>query len=192
MDMGKIITSTVAAIALLVIPAGNVAALELEGVKVAETVEIAGAQVALNGAGVRTKFIFDVYVGSLYLTTKTDQQAVAINADEPKRIDMDFVRDVAAKKIVDAFREGFEKNTPEMDEPLKEKVEKFLSWFSAELEEGHTVSLTYTPGAGTAVVINGVGAGTVEGVDFMKALWAIWLGDHPADKDLKKGMLGAK
>jgi len=32
--------------------------------------------------------------------------------------------------------------------------------------------------------------GTVKGLDFKKALFAIWLGKKPADSGLKDGMLG--
>ena len=37
---------------------------------------------------------------------------------------------------------------------------------------------------------NGVKKGTIEGLDFKKALFGIWLGNKPADDDLKDGMLG--
>jgi hypothetical protein len=40
------------------------------------------------------------------------------------------------------------------------------------------------------VEINGRTAGTIPGVDFKRALFAIWLGDKPADRTLKEGMLG--
>ena len=32
--------------------------------------------------------------------------------------------------------------------------------------------------------------GTIPGVDFQRALLAIWLGEHPADASLKRGLLG--
>jgi hypothetical protein len=39
--------------------------------------------------------------------------------------------------------------------------------------------------------MKGAKKGTIiQGVDFKKALFSIWLGDQPADKNLKKGMLG--
>ena len=36
---------------------------------------------------------------------------------------------------------------------------------------------------------NGKEVGVVEGLDFKKALFAIWLGEDPADDDLKEAML---
>jgi hypothetical protein len=39
-------------------------------------------------------------------------------------------------------------------------------------------------------MINGTFKGKVEGLEFKKALWSIWLGNAPADAKLKKKMLG--
>ena len=71
MDMGKLLTAVVVAVALLMIPAANVSALEVEGVTVAEEIEICGAKVALNGAGIRTKLVFDAESGT-YSIKRTD------------------------------------------------------------------------------------------------------------------------
>jgi len=57
---------------------------------------------------------------------------------------------------------------------------------------GDIVLLDYVPGKGTAVKINGVEKGIVEGEDFNKALLDIWLGEEPADDGLKDAMLGGE
>jgi hypothetical protein len=44
---------------------------------------------------------------------------------------------------------------------------------------------------GTEVVAMGRVRGVLEGADFMRALWSIWLGPHPADSGMKKRLLGA-
>jgi hypothetical protein len=48
----------------------------------------------------------------------------------------------------------------------------------------------FIPGTGTRVTINGEEKGVIEGADFYAALLDIWLGDEPADDDLKDAMLG--
>ena len=57
------------------------AALEIEGIEVAETISSADNKTTLllNGAGLREKFYIDVYVGALYLPAKT--------TDAPERPD---------------------------------------------------------------------------------------------------------
>ena len=56
----------------------------------------------LNGAGIRTKFIFDIYIGSLYLekTQKTSKDVYTAHGE--KRISMHFLYDeVSKEKLVD-------------------------------------------------------------------------------------------
>ena len=48
----------------------------------------------------------------------------------------------------------------------------------------------YIPDKGTQVSKNQQVLGVIQGEDFKNALLEIWLGNHPADKKLKKGMLG--
>jgi hypothetical protein len=145
----------------------------------------------LNGIGMRTKFVFDVYIGALYTErsakTRDDVQAQT----GPKRILMHFVYDeVSAEKLVAGWNDGFEENqTEEKLKALHESIEKFNAMFTT-VHEGDVVLLDYIPGKGTVVNIKGVEKGVVEGEDFNKALLDIWLGEEPADDDLKEAMLG--
>jgi hypothetical protein len=50
--------------------------------------------------------------------------------------------------------------------------------------------LTYIPGKGTELTLNGKSKGTVEGADFAAALFSIWLGPKPISESLKKELLG--
>jgi hypothetical protein len=52
------------------------------------------------------------------------------------------------------------------------------------------ILIDYLPGSGTRITVNGAAKGTIAGEDFNRALLRIWLGDNPADSDLKKGLLG--
>ena len=63
---------------------------------------------------------------------------------------------------------------------------------SGEAKKGDVIHLDFTPDAGTRVVVNGKQQGNaIAGEDFYSALLRIWLGDKPADGDLKKGLVGA-
>ncbi len=57
--------------------------------------------------------------------------------------------------------------------------------------QGDVIRLDYLPGRGTTVTINNESRGSIEGEDFMRAWLRIWLGAHPADSGLKKGLLGS-
>jgi len=52
--------------------------------------------------------------------------------------------------------------------------------------------LTYLPGQGTQVEVNGKTKGTLPGKPTADAVLATWIGPHPGPgEDFKKGVLGA-
>lgn len=155
------------------------------------TLDGSDVQLQLNGMGYRTKFVFKVYVAALYteasVKTRDEVQVLA----GPKRIAMHMVYDeVGRKKIIDGWNEGFEENNSDQQlEKLKARIEKFNSYFP-DLKKGDVLLYDYIPATGTRVTINGEEKGVIEGDDFYSALLDIWLGDEPADDDLKQDMLG--
>lgn len=164
-------------------------AAEFEGVKVPDSVTVDGKTLQLNGQGLRQKFVFKVYVASLYVEHPSKNPGDIIKADEVRRVEMKMLRDLDKKAIVDAINEGFEKNTPNMA-PLKERLAKFTEKIT-DVKNGATLTIQYVPGKGTTV------EGTkdtyvAEGKDFADALFSVWLGAKPVDESLKKGMLGSK
>ncbi len=173
----------------------NLQAAELAGVHVDDSVTTAsGDQLVLNGMGLREKLWIDVYVGSLYLSAKASNVAEIIAQPGPVRIDMDIVyKEISSKKLNKAWKEGFEKNQPpERLKTLQSRIDRFYTLFEEPAKKGDKYIIEYLPGKGTSIRKNGVELGVIEGEDFKNALLEIWLGNHPADKSLKKGMLGLK
>jgi hypothetical protein len=162
---------------------------ELAGVKVPDTVDVGGKTLVLNGMGLREKYWFDIYVGSLYLPAKTKVAKSAIEDDVPKRIQMSFVyRNVTKQQQLDAIDEDLA-NDPANAAKLKAEFDKFKSYY-VDMPSGAVAIYDYVPGTGTTVTVQGQNKGTIAGVDFMKALWSIYLGAHPPTENLKNGMLG--
>ena len=173
--------------------AANLAAAELSGVFIEESLQAAnGETLVLNGAGLREKLWVDVYVGSLYLQRKTDDVAEILSTPGPWRVQLDFVyKEVAREKLLDAWREGFEKNqSAETLQRLRERIEQFYGFFERSVLAKEQYVFECIPGQGVVVSRNDEILGTIPGDDFKTALLEIWLGNHPADKQLKKGMLG--
>ena len=164
---------------------------KIAGVEFADSIDVAGQKLALNGAGLRKKFIIKVYAGGLYLAAPSRDAAAIVAADAPKRVRMVFLRSVSKAQIMDAYREGFEKNSagPGLKDLLA-KLEQIGPAVPAELKEGAEMSVTYVPGEGTTVVATGGGTVTVPGKELGDALFRNWLGGAPADGDLKAAMLG--
>ncbi len=179
--------------AIILLTGLNVAAREVNGVSLDEQHTLAGQQLQLNGAGIRTKFVFDIYVGALYLPTKTTDAKQAIAMPGPKQVLMHILYDELSKeKLTDGWTAGFENNLKGKElEALKPRLAEFNQLFSS-VKKGDQILLDYLPATGTQVTINKQPKGSVPGEDFNQALLKVWLGDEPADSDLKAAMLRVK
>lgn len=189
--MNTLFKIIIPAIALIAGP--NLNAKEISGIKIAEQIEIGGQVLALNGAGIRSKFVFDIYIGALYLPQKTQDVKQALSMAGPKRVLMHFLYDeVEKEKLTNGWTDGFENNLPSKDfDALKPRLADFNKLF-VTAKKGDQIMLDYDPKVGTQVIINTQNKGSVPGADFNRALLLVWLGEDPADSNLKEGMLGTE
>jgi len=164
-------------------------AVEVEDVQVADSATVAGENLILNGAGVRTKFFFDIYIGALYLPSKSTSAQDVVKSKGNKRVVMHILYDeVPRDKLIAGWTEGFEKNSGKNMNALQARLHQFNNFFQ-DLTKGDTVVYDFTSNGNTNVTINNKVVGSIEGIDFQQALLAVWLGDEPADDDLKEGMM---
>lgn len=169
--------------------AGEVAGVDLpEQVKV----EAEGAPLLLNGAGIRKKFFFSIYLASLYLPATTDDAGAILKADQPNRVQMDMLYSkVEKEKLVEGWNDGFAANhSAEALQPLRDRIERFNAMFET-LVSGDQVQFDYLPSQGTRVTINGSERGVIPGHDFNQALLKIWIGESPVTGSLKQSLLGS-
>lgn len=172
----------------------QVQAREIGGIEVQETLLADnGIPLHLNGTGIRTKFIFDIYVAQLYLEKPATTTGDVIAGRGRKRIVMHFLyKKVEKEKLVEGWNEGFSSNTDAAAlGKIMSQVETFNSLFG-DIHKGEQIVLDYVPESGTRVIFAGDEKGVVPGKDFNDALLRIWLGDKPVNKTLKKKLLGAK
>jgi hypothetical protein len=168
-------------------------AAELSGVFIEDEIQTQqGGTLVLNGVGLREKFWVDVYVGSLYLPTQSKNIAEILSKPGALRVQLDFIyKEVAQEKLLDSWREGFEKNQSEESlQMLQARIEQFYSLFDSSAVARDQYRFDYQPGSGTRISKNQQELGLIAGEDFRNALVEIWLGNYPADKSLKKAMLG--
>lgn len=164
----------------------------VNGVTFAPTQKGTKSELKLNGAGVRKKAMFKVYVLGLYTISKTKDAQAIINKNEEIIIKLQITSSVVnSSNMSEAIREGFEKSTNGNTSALKSKIESFIAAFSKEeIKEGDVFVLNYIPSVGLKTSKNGKLVSTIEGEDFKKALVGIWLGSNPIDANLKKALLG--
>ena len=164
-------------------------ALDIAGVTLPDTATVADTPVVLNGAGLREFLWIDIYVGGLYLPTKTTSAKTAISSDVPKRIVMQFIyRKVGRDKMLDTFRDGFAKQPGLGD--MTAELAKLEAMFDRDMVAGDVVVLDYVPAKGITIRVNDKAKGTLGDAAFMRGIWSIFLGDSPASEKLKQGMLG--
>jgi len=171
------------------------AAVSVHGARFDDTVQVAGKELKLNGAGVRTRLMFKVYAAGLYLPEKTKSAADVLKQEGPRRVSIVMLREVGADTFANAFFEGLNENTPREERTrLASQMRTFNTVFTSgeSLKKGDIVLLDWIPGAGTQCSLNGKKLGDpIPDVAFYNAMLRIWLGDHPVDDDLKPALLGA-
>lgn len=179
--------------AMLLLVAVPVRALEVGGVKLDESVQVGNASLQLNGAGIRTRFFFNIYVGALYLPQKQGEAAAIIADERERRIAMHILHGLSSQKLFNAFYDAIKANHTEAElTSLGAQIRQMAQIFDAvkEVKPGDVIALDHLPGSGTQITVNGSVRGTIAGVEFSRALMKIWLGDKPVQDDLKKAMLG--
>jgi hypothetical protein len=178
--------------AFLAFPLAGQAA-EVAGVQVPDKTRVESGELVLNGAGLRKRFFFNVYVIGLYLPEKQRDAAAVLALAGPKRVSLRMLRDVGADTFSEALVEGLKANHPASDYQALEPRVKQLEAIMAQVKEakkGMTIALDWTAGA-TRVSIDGQPTGQpIAGEDFYRALLRIWLGEHPVQDDIKKQLLG--
>ncbi|MBP54372.1 chalcone isomerase family protein [Marinobacter sp.] len=191
--MKKALSTGFASLLLTVALTTPAAALTVEGVDVPDTYSAMDTELKLNGAGTRSKWFMDLYIGGLYVPETIDDGQAIINADEPQAITLHIISGmITSDKMKSATMEGFENSTGGDLAAIKDDVDAFLDVFSEEIKDGDVFDLVYLPGEGVRVLKNGDQRATIGDLEFKKALFGIWLSDEPAQEDLKEKMLGQR
>jgi long-chain acyl-CoA synthetase len=165
-------------------------AADVGGVKLDDKMSLGGQEVVLNGAGVRTKFMVKVYVGSLYVPAKAST-AAAVYAKAPRRVQLNMLRE-GSDQMVDALIDGLKQANPPADvAAVKAETDQLAAIIKSigQLKEGNVLAFDFVDGA-TKVSLNGAPKGSIPGEAFNQALMNTWVGDNAVQSELKKDMLG--
>ncbi len=151
---------------------------------------VADGALVLNGEGTRTRMFIGLYQAALYLQGKQSDAAAIVAADAPMAIRLKIISTLlTSDKMESATREGFAKSIAGDDSALASRIEQFIDVFRSKINADDVYDFVYQPGAGTSVSKNGAEITGIDGLDFKQALFGIWLGPEPAQRDLKDGLL---
>ncbi|MDY0310330.1 MAG: chalcone isomerase family protein, partial [Castellaniella sp.] len=113
-----LLRSTTAALALAaagLCAAPPALALTVANVDVPEQLSVAGQNLVLNGAGLRQRFVFHVYVAALYRQQPTQDAETILNSAEPQMLRLTLLRDINSKALTDALNDGLKANCTEAE-----------------------------------------------------------------------------
>lgn len=180
-----------AVLCCVVVSQARLAAVEVAGVRLPTTADVAGQELALRGADLlRWKWVVKIYVAALYLPSHITTTRVL--EDIPRRIDFHYRRGFTAAQLVEATNATITRGmSPEAAKTIQPALTAFNALYQA-VKEGDVMTIDYVPGSGTGMRLNGILLGTVPGAEFARALFAIWIGDQAVDEDLKSALLGGE
>ena len=180
----------------LCLTSATFAATDIAGVKIEDTATVGGAKLQLNGAGVRYKGPFKIYVGDLYTAQKVKSLEELVAAPGPKRLTMTFLREIEAGPFGKLLTRGVEDNV------AKNQMSKLVPGMirmgdiftvNKVLNPGDVITIDWIPGTGMVVTAKGKVQGEpFKEPEFFAAIMSIWFGQNPADWKLKDAMLGVK
>lgn len=190
----RTIILTAALAALLTAPLAQAQTTDVGGVKYDQSLQVANARLQLNGAGIRYKAVFKVYTAGLYLGSKASTTEAVLSAPGPKRMHIVMLREIDGNELGKLFTRGMQDNSSREDfsKSIAGTI-RMSEIFSLrkKLTAGESFSVDWVPGVGTTVLINGKVAGEpIKEPEFFSAMMKIWLGNSPADGQLKDALLG--
>lgn len=182
------IARRVALVVFLVVSSASVGSLaeaaEIEGVRFAPTHEARGTRLRLQCVGLlRYRVLFKGYVAGLYLAEGVEPDRAL--DDVPKRLELSYFWSIDGGDFGPAgeaiLERNFGRETLASLRPQLDEIDRLYE----DVEPGDRYSLTYLPGIGTELALNGESKGIIAGADFAAKYFAIWLGPRPLDASLK-------
>lgn len=158
-----------------------------KGIEFKDEITADGQTLSLHGIGLlKWKYLVKVYLVGLY---KPEQVTIDNVLDDiPKRLEYYFFVDMKASDFQDTGFQLMARNVgEEKAKHLTEELEALNNLYQ-DVKAGQRYTLTYLPGKGVEMALDGKVLGSVQGAEFAAAYFSIWLGPDPVSKSLQEGM----
>ena len=133
---------------------------------------------------------FKVYDMALYAGKSAKIEEI-LDAQTIFRLEFRYLRKVDKSIILNSSVKILAKNlAPEEYDRIKTRLNRLNNTYQT-VEKGDNSSLTFQPDIGTTLKINGSPVVTIEGEDFAKLYFTIWLGEFPISKSLRRDLIGS-
>jgi len=161
----------------------------VDNFRFAKAVEVQDQRLTLKGAGLLRYMAFiKAYAGALYLPDSAPSDTVL--APVAKRLELAYYHAIRSEDFAKATRTKMRDNIDaDQARKLQARIERLAAMYR-DVEPGDRYALTYLPGEGTRLSLNGEVLGFIPGDDFAVAVFSMWLGDHPIDETFRNALLG--
>lgn len=142
----------------------------------------------LTGVALLRYWGFKAYTGAFYIETGASGEDAL--SDKAKRLELEYYRSIDGEDFGKAVNKILARNLdPEKLQRLRPKID-YHNGLYQDVKPGDRYSLTYIPGQGTQLALNGTPVDTIEGAEFAAVIFSIWLGENPISVDFKRTILG--
>ena len=97
---------------------------------------------------------------------------------------------VTADAMKQALNEGLKKSTGNKTDSINSEIIQLSASFDSSVSPGDYYEFIYLPEIGTHFMKNSELVELIQGLDFKKAFFGIFLSSNPIQNNLKKAMLG--
>jgi len=163
-------------------------ALTIENIPFADSTTIGSKPVPLrNAALLRYLKLIKAYVATLYLPEAVKTEDVL--SDVPKRLEISYLVSIKGSDFDKGAAPVLKRNqSPAELAKLQGRIDRINAAYK-DVKSGDRYSLTYLPGRGTELALNGTSLIVIEGADFAASYLGIWLGREPIYEKLKRDLL---
>lgn len=168
-------------------------AAQVAGVELAETIELDGFRLKLNGAGERTLYVVRTYVAALYVAQPSMHAQALLGQAGPRRLSMTMLAALSTEWVVQRLIAAVRANTSDDTfARLQPRLARLVERLRAldRLQKGDRVDIDAVGGV-TRVSVDGRVLGVdTPGEDLFDAVLRGFIGERPIDAALQQSLLG--
>ncbi len=155
-----------------------------------ENEKVGDSLLPLRGAGLKKFLGIQIVAVALYLPEGVPSKDVL--SDCPKRLEVVYLQNIPKEELQRATSKGVRINVSKTEyQDLEPKIRGVNDKY-VDVRKGDKIVVDYLPGLGLQVTVNQENKGIIKGADIARAFFAIWVGDHPVDANMKDSLLGGR
>lgn len=147
----------------------------------------------MNGVASFRELGSEVYLGALYLDSRSSDAAAIFDANREKKMELRFSQGMSKRRWAGNWMQSIAiNNNRDSLVAAAEELSDILSAFADNLSPGDRVEFHYIPGTGTAIAINGTTLTEAKSVGIFNLFLSAWIGAVPPSSQFKNALLGSE